>query len=261
MAIKNNVDYRHKVFKTLSQKPAQASMRKLAGNLRMVNVAHATTGIATEMGEVLKGLMPYITGSCQLSPCLTQSAAEELGDVLYYVVVLAKMVKVKLPNLSKKSLLKGQTLTSAILQMSVLSTDMLDMTKKNFYGVETTTIVVPEAQKKVRSASPEGFKYSVKTLPEHRATVFDREAQKQTNEKRCEIIGRTLSRFVGLFWPVCYALLEVTPHALAEANYAKLSKRYPLGFFDKGSQENRRYYDEQAVVSDTLQSIANLTNN
>jgi NTP pyrophosphatase (non-canonical NTP hydrolase) len=247
----SNSEYRRRVFMTLSQSPAKASLRRMASNTKLVNIAHSVTGITTEVGETIKGLLPYLTGASQLKEEFKQNACEEMGDTLYYVFVLAKTLKVKTPSLTKKVKLSGMTLTEAILRMSVLSTDMLDMVKKNYYGLESKTIDVPEGPQKVRVAKKGGgFDIVEKVVPAHQEVVFDKEAQDTKNEQRAALIAGLLADFIELFWPVCFTLFDEPPYFLASGNIAKLAKRYPDGFFDKAAQEDRDEDSELDAMSE-----------
>lgn len=236
----NNAEYRRRVFLTLSQKPAKESLRRVAPNTKQVNVMHAVIGINTEIGETIKGLLPYLTGASQLKAEFKPNAMEELGDTLYYVFVLAKMLKVKTPALSKKVKLKGHTLTEAILLMSVHATDMLDQVKKTFYGVEVKTVHVPEGPGKVRVAKEGGgFDVVEQVIPAHDEEQYDKDATLAAFDKRNEKIAKSLEAFIELFWPVVYTLFDQTPDDIAQGNSAKLAKRYPEGYFDKAAQEDR----------------------
>jgi hypothetical protein len=237
----SNSEYRRRVFMTFSQKPAKASLRRMASSTKLVNIAHAVTGIATEVGETIKGMLPYLTGASQMREEFKQSACEEMGDTLYYVFVLAKTLKVKTPRLTKKVKLKGFTLTEGILILSVLSTDMLDIVKKNYYGLESKTIDVPEGLQKVYVPQEGGGGFNIveKVVPAHQEVVFDKEAQDAKNEQRAAVLAALLAEFIEMFWPVCFALFGKPPHFLASGNAAKLAERYPSGFFDKAAQEDR----------------------
>lgn len=236
----NNAEYRRRVMMTLSQKPAKEALRRVAPNTKQVNVIHAVIGINTEVGETIKGLLPYLTGASQLKSEFKPNAMEELGDTLYYVFALAKMLRVKTPSLSKKTKLKGHTLTEAILLMSVHATDMLDQVKKTFYGVEVKTVHVPEGPQKVRVAKEGGgFDIVEQVVAAHDEEQYDKEATLVAHESRNVKIATSLEAFIELFWPVVYALFDQTPEAIALGNSAKLAKRYPDGHFDKDAQEDR----------------------
>lgn len=239
-AVFNNAEYRRRVFMTLSQKPAKEALRRVAPNTKQVNIMHAVIGINTEIGETIKGLLPYLTGASQLKPEFRKNAMEELGDTLYYVFVLAKILKVKTPALSKKVKLKTGTLTDAILHLSVHATDMLDQVKKTFYGVEVKTVHVPEGPGKVRVAKEGGgFDLVEQVIPAHDEEQYDKEATLAAFDARNAKIATSLEAFIELFWPVIFALFDQSPEAIALGNSAKLAKRYPEGFFDKAAQEDR----------------------
>lgn len=127
--------YKRNVFRTLSIKGAKAGLRGVARSTLHTNVAHAIVGLNTEVGELFEGLQPYLLGF-QLRDEMKQNAFEELGDFSYYMIVLAKALKLKVPGSGKKTKLVHMTKTEALLKINGLSVDLLDQFKKTFYGRE-----------------------------------------------------------------------------------------------------------------------------
>lgn len=211
----STAEYRRRVMMTLSQKEAKEALRKLGSNTKQTNITHAIVGINTEVGEFMKGLAPYISGATSLKPEFHQNAKEELGDILYYVAVLAKMLKVPMPSLAKRMKLQSGTLTEAILRMQANATDMLDLAKKTFYGVEHTQNAETGKQE------------------------YDKAATLTKFAARNAIIATKLTEFMGDYWAIVNTMFNKSPAFIAKGNLAKLAARYPEGFFDKASQEHR----------------------
>lgn len=235
-----NANYRRGVFLTLSQKPAKDGIRRLSQNQKQVNLYHAIVGISTEMGETFKALRPYVTGAHGLTDDMRKQAFEELGDVLYYIFVAAKVLQHKVPTLSRKVKLHG-TITEALVDMNILAADMLDMVKKQFYGPQTKQAInVDGAPILKEDGTP--------TLE------FDKAGQAAKYEERNKIVDEHLGKFIELFWGVCYALFNETPKVVAAGNQAKLAKRYPEGFFDKAEQEDRDTETELDAMEEAAQA-------
>lgn len=128
----DNAKYARGVFRTLSFKPAKAGVRAIARKRVTLDLAHAITGIACEVGEVHQALNPFLKG-LQLNDQLKNAARPEFGDLLYFLTVACKRAKVKIPSSTKKLRLKGTTLTEALLGLHDISTELLSAHKKAYY--------------------------------------------------------------------------------------------------------------------------------
>lgn len=127
--------FKKAVFKTLEIKPAKEGLRRIARKSATVNVAHSIVGLKTATGEMVKALEPYVLGM-QLNDALRQEAKVKAGDVAYYLTVLAKVARVKMPSTNRKVQLKGKTLTKALLELDAIAVDLLDEYKETFIGHE-----------------------------------------------------------------------------------------------------------------------------
>jgi hypothetical protein len=238
--LENNV-YRANVLKTLSVKPAKLGLKYASRNTNRTNIMHAAIGLATEAGELVEGLTPYILGAERLSEKMKVNAFEEMGDLGYYMMVLAKTLKVKLPTSSKKVRLKGMTRSAAILEILRLSMVAANMAKKVFYGP-----VMTEAERgESTTDSEEGAdtkKHEVIDTDKTAALYAEREAK----------ITEAMNEFVPLYWALCYDLFEVPPSYVFVANIAKLSKRYGEGIFQLSEAEERDTDEEQSTVAEAV---------
>ena len=227
--------YRKNVMKTLSVKPAKMGLSLVAKNTEQTNVAHAIIGFASEVGELRGALRPFILGE-QLSKLNKTHVTEELGDCGYYLTVLAKVLKVKQVSGKKKIKLQGTILTR-IEDFSDLAINMLDLTKKNFYGPK-----MHEVEKDVRNPA-------TGEITKKLVAVVDPEAQKALVETRKELIKALLVPAMELHAELSLALLGHTTNVVNAANIEKLSKRYPEGFFVSEDQEDRDTEQEHAAIA------------
>lgn len=140
--------YRRNVFKTLAIKEAKQGVRGLARKNQTINIAHGIVGFRTEVGELMESLSGYVAGR-QLSDDMKIKSQKEFGDMLYYLTVLAKMLKVKLPGSGKKIKLHGITRTEALLQVDTISNELLDIFKKSFYGREMDLVLATKLMEDV----------------------------------------------------------------------------------------------------------------
>lgn len=207
------VSYKKAVFKTLSIKPAKEGLRKVARKTPNTNIAHAIVGLKSETGELLQGLQPYILG-VQLNATMRSNAQEELGDIAYYTTVLCRTLHVKMPSATKKVLLKGTTLTKAILELDSIATNLLDQYKKAFYGRDLDMALITKLTEPVPA----------------------------------------------LLYAICFTLFQQPVSVVMDGNIAKLTARYPQGFFDNIDQHNRNKVDELekmagAVQASTVQNV------
>ena len=247
----DNATFRKNVFKTLSVKPAKLGLRNVAKNTNRTNIMHASIGIATEAMELVVGLGPYLLGSSKLTDTMKVNAFEEMGDLGYYLAVLAKSLKFKLPSSSKKVRLKGMTRSEAVLQLLEASSLIGDVAKKNFYG--------PVMKKRVieRVLDIKDAKSGAVVSQETHSTevdVVDPEATDAQILKRDERLRELLTeKFIPLYWALCYDMFEVPPANVFVGNIAKLAKRYGEGFFQLSEAEDR---DTEAEMDEMTTAAA-----
>lgn len=216
--------YTRDVFKTLSKdstiklddgltkkvKGPKFGLKAIMSKSAQLNAFHGVVGFKTETGEVLEGMSKYLLGH-QITPQEKFNLLEELGDVSYYLTVIAKVMRFKLPSANRKQHLSKTTVPEALLRLDVLSTMALDLFKKAFYGKEVD--------------------YSG--------------------------LGPIVLESFGVVYGIAGDCLGVEPSLVRESNIAKLSKRYPEGFFDVEAAEvsNRNIVAEHKVI-ENLQSVA-----
>lgn len=139
--------FKKNVFRTLSVKSAKYGLRNIASNTQSTNVVHGILGLNTEVGGLLQRLQPYLLGF-QLNNDALQSAFEGLGGVLYFTVILAKTLSIKIPGSGKKVHLQDLTKTEAILRLNTLSSDLMyhtmDMVHGEDLGIPSITKTVEE---------------------------------------------------------------------------------------------------------------------
>jgi hypothetical protein len=144
---------------------------------------------------------------------MRKNAMEELGDIAYYATVLCRTLHVKMPSTGKKVLLKGMTLTKAVLLLDSHATDLLDQYKKTFYG----------------------------------------------RDLNIELITKLTNEVPVLLYSICYELFKQPVGVVMDGNIAKLSDRYPQGFFDDLDQHNRNKASElekmAAAVQGAVQNV------
>jgi hypothetical protein len=205
--------YRFNVFRTLSQKGAKAGLRHIAGNTARTDISHAIVGLSTEVGELITGLEDYLLGTSQYKESHRENVMEELGDIGYYLIVGAKVLKLKVAGTGKKTALHNMTRAKAIFTLHRISTDLLDLFKKNFYGVNP-----------------------------------DKTAQEAKDAERLELMKGLFTNALTLYWQLCFDMLGETPAVVFQGNIAKLSKRYPDGMFCKDAQEMRDKLAEMVAM-------------
>jgi len=251
-----NALYRKNVLKTLSLKPAKLGLKYVLKNQRTVNILHTAVGLSTEVGELFAGLSDYISGASRFTDDMRVNAFEECGDIGYYVVALAKQLKAKIPGSGKKVKLKG-TRTAALLELLRLSTDILSLNKKVFYGPKMS-VLKEHREKKVFDVDAAGLRIPTGTMnkfnkPEYSFKLVDTlveiyhvdlpGTEAMWVEREAQMI-LLLQQFCDIFWALVYDLFEVTPSNVFVGNIAKLEKRYGKGFFDLSDSESRETEEE-----------------
>lgn len=215
----DNALYLKNVMKTLSGKPAQLGLRRLAGNKVRTNIAHAAFGIASEGGELIQAVGPYLLGQ-QMTPEMKLAAFDEMGDIGYFMRVLAKYLKVKLPAATKKTKLNGMTRGAAVLHLAVHAQQIGSVAKKSFYG----------------PVMGSDGKIDVKATEEKEAGYRKRMAD-------------NLTALVEVYWALCYDMLGTTPSAVFKANIDKLAVRYPEGTFSMEKEASKNPAAEAKAVA------------
>lgn len=241
--MENNV-FRSNVFKTLSVKPAKAGLKYVARDTHRVNVMHAAIGLSTEANELLECMSPYILGYERLTEKMKVHAFEEMGDIGYYMVVLAKQLKVKLPASSKKSRLKDTTRSTAVLELVRISSALANLSKKVFYGPVTNEV---ERDKTVIQKNEDGSDGDTTTV-QVKAEVIDADKTTEMFAARDAKAVELLGELIPLYWSLCFDMFEVPPSNVFVGNIAKLSKRYGEGFFQLSEAEHRDIEEEQQAL-------------
>jgi len=212
--------YRANVFKTLAVAPAKLGLKHVARNTHRTNLFHACLGIATEAGELLQGMTPYLLEG-KATQEAKDNAFQELGDLGYYLIVAAKMLKVHVPGSGKKIKLVG-TRGLALLTLNGIAVDILGQAKKYMYGV-----ALKDFQRAERKA-PNGA-----VLPPKVVKVPDLEAQAVMDTEREATLATLVASALDLYFRLVYDMFGQPPEGVFAGNIAKLAHRYGDGFFDQ----------------------------
>ena len=245
----DNAVYKRNVFKTLSVKPAKVGLKYVSRNTNRTNVMHSAIGIFTEAGELVEGLTQYILGSSKLTEKMKINAFEEMGDIGYYMMVLSKSLKVKLPASSKKVRLKGRTRSAGILELMAYTAEIANLSKKVFYGPVTKSTT---REKTVSQMNPDGTVAGM-TKVQETVEVLDAEQTATLYAQRDAQVKAILEeKLVPLYWALCFDMFEVPPSYVFVGNIAKLSKRYGEGFFQLSEAEARDIEEEMDSMTPAM---------
>lgn len=229
--------YRKNALKTLSVKPAKLGLALVSRNTLQTHVMHTSLGVLTESGELIKALRPMFEGA-QIKHLDHTNVIEEFGDLFWYLVILAKFLKVKVPGAKKKIKLQG-TFVGRALDLHAVCTDIGDLAKKNFYGPK-----MMDGEKEVRN--PATGEKSMKVV-----SIVNKDAQAALVAERQEKLKPLVEQALLLAYELCYALTGKTADVAFEANIIKLSKRFPEGFLTLEARENADNAAEQALVGES----------
>lgn len=210
----DNATFARNALKTFSNKPAQYGLRRVAGNLKRTHIMHAAFGLLSEMAETFEVMAPWMIGAQQLSPAMITKGMDEMGDVGYFMALLSRRLKVRLPGSGKKLRLKGMTPAQAFHKMMTLANVIASQQKKNFYG----PVLI----------QGEGFRQKL-----------DAPATEEQERQRYEKMSVALLEFASLYWQVSNEVFGVAPAVLFEKNIAKLAVRYPDQTFSAAKVESK----------------------
>jgi hypothetical protein len=125
-------NFKRNVLRTISVRAAKAGVRNALRSQVATNTMHGIFGLNTEVGALMDGLNPYLLGF-QLNDELLQTTFTAMGGVCYYTVLLAKVLKVKIPGSGKKVHLDG-TKTEGLLELQSTAQGMLYGIMSVFHG-------------------------------------------------------------------------------------------------------------------------------
>jgi hypothetical protein len=120
----NSNQFKRNVSRTVSARVAKAGLQNATRKIVGTNVLHAIVGLNTEVGALLQSMQPFLLGN-QMKPQWIEEAYTPFGGVSYYVMMLAKALKLKVPGAGKKVKLVGMTKTEGLLALNNMSVDLL----------------------------------------------------------------------------------------------------------------------------------------
>ena len=199
--------YRSAVVKTLPTKLAKAGMRRVAQNSARANIMIAAVTLASEMGELVTVMTPYLLEG-RLPPGGLDNAKDELGDIGYSLVALAKVLKVKVPGNGKKLKLVG-TRGKAVLDLSAICERILAVEKRVFYNIAQKTEKVGEKNRTTVDVA-------LQTAKEEVNNVEQREL---------------LAKAIDLYYRLVFDMTGEPPAAVMGRNFAKLKALHGEAMF------------------------------
>lgn len=218
--------YRRNVFKTLGVKPAKAGLRYASRNTARTNVLHAAVGLATEVGELIEVMENYLLIGRSTAE-EKNLALEEMGDFAYYMMVMAKITKAKVPGSGKKLKLEG-TRGAALLNLQRLiigDKGVLDIAKKAvFHGPVMTETMAPEKTRKIKGVDV--------VIAAHAVAVMDVAAQAAADVLIMASMKAKIEAVIDLFYRLTFDMFGQPPAYVFAGNIAKLELRYGGGVFE-----------------------------
>jgi hypothetical protein len=176
--------YKRNVLATVSVKPAQAGLRRLASNTVRVNVSHAMVGLAQTVSDLLVNMTGYILGSERWDKIDKEAAVKAMGDVGYYLAIGCKYAKVKLPGSGKKVKLVGMTRGKALMELNRVAAEVATVFHDSVYHGPVFL---------------EGGK------------LIDKEATAAVEAERLAKVQGLLDTAVKMYWPLCYDMFQEPP--------------------------------------------------
>ena len=207
--------FRRNVVKAAPIKQAKAGYRYTARNTVRSNVLTGAVKLAEHVGQTVNVSEKYLLEG-RMSDQDKHAIRVQLGHVGYWLVFLAKNLKVKLPGAGKKIKLVG-TQGKAILDLSNLSTSILAQAAHALKGPVTKE---EKVKRKVKGVEVDGVKHVI--VPAKQA-----EAEQKINSQ----IVTELTAFADTYYRLVYALFALPPAALFAETIHHLSMAHPKGFF------------------------------
>lgn len=212
--------FRKNVMKTVNTKTVKAGIRQVSRNTLKANIAHSGVSLAVGVGNLVQALSQYVLGE-QIKPEMKEDALIEMGNVGYHLVVLARVLKVKLPSSTKKIKLQG-TRTAALIELQGVVTDFLEIVGLSLFEAPPTTTV----KKMVVMPNKGGAK------EERDTQVIDVAAEAAKDQLQQTALAAMLTDAVQLYWKLCFSTFEQPPVIAFENKFARMQKEYPGIEFD-----------------------------
>lgn len=188
--------FKRNVMRTMMPKTIKFGLRNVSRNTVSAQVMYAASELNTAVAGFLIQMRPFLLGN-QLNQSFLQQAFLPVGEVCYYTVILARLLKLKVPGAGKKVKLstlveKGQCLTKAeaILKLHEWAGLVLGNTEAVYKGESV----------------------------------------------ELELIKVNTTVFMSLLWPLIYELFGVTPSIVFEDVINRLSANFPNGLFSDDAQ-------------------------
>jgi hypothetical protein len=212
--------FRKNVMKTVNTKAAKAGVRQVSRNTLKANLSHAGVGLAVSVGNVVQALSKYVLGE-QIKQEMKDDALIEMGNVGYHLVVLARLLKVKLPSSTKKIKLVG-TRTAALIELQGVTTDLLEVVAHGLFDAPPTMTV----KKMVVMPNKGGAK------EERDTQVIDVAQEAAKDHERLMALFGMVTDAVQLYWKLCFDTFGHPPVIAFENKFARMQKEFPGIEFD-----------------------------
>ena len=133
----NTAEYKRLAFSTLDVKLTKIGLRTLARKTPISNTVNAIIGLNTSVGDLIQVMTPFLLGA-QLKklPEFQHQVKQNLGDILYCLVILSRYTKAKVPSNSKKVRLKSSTISASLMKVDNIANIMLQSVQDTFQGEE-----------------------------------------------------------------------------------------------------------------------------
>lgn len=207
--------FKKNVLKTMTVKSVKLGMRVASKNSTRTVLATATVGLKRDVGNLIRGLSQYVLGM-QMNQGMKEAALLNMGDVGANLVVLAKVLKVKVPTSTKKAKL-AETRTAALLQLDGASTDMLAIVAESVFTAPKMVTV----KKMVVMPTKGGIK------EERDVQVIDSEADKAAETARVAQLKTLLESAVDVYWRLCFDIFGIAPAEVFKNKLGRMKEMNP----------------------------------
>lgn len=244
-------EYAKMVMSTVSVADAKAGLRAMLSNKRTLNIGHAIVGVNTEIGELMSAVMPFLIGVApffdttgKLKPEYAADIEEELGDLMWYTTLGAKMLKVKLPSTSKK-IKPTATPTELVFKANALAVDLLSLFKKTYYGIGLGEAMI-ELEKTAEEIAAAQARADAIAISRGRSAIPVRTTKRGPSPTKDAFIARIAevwAELIPLVYQMSWSYLGKPIGEVMDSNHEKLASgpkaRYKDGVFSKEAAEAR----------------------
>jgi hypothetical protein len=225
-------EFKRSTYLTLTPKTAKEGLRLLVQKRKNVNVTHQIMATQVAIGRLTTDLIPMVSPGIQLKAEIVEQTKKNLGNVLHHAVLVAKLLKVKVP--ASKKAIKARTPTLLLMEIErygagLFETFFNSINSGKFVPMTDEERVSAEAKfkaaetKRGEKAASDKVEFKPRNTPAYQKIVTD-----PVNE---ELLKSQVEHLLRSVYEFTWAVTHGPVADIMEAHITSLKPNYADGFF------------------------------